>query len=130
MSNWGDREAYWLFVERLFAKKHTGPDGLMHAAVGMSGEAGEVLDAVKKHWVYGKELDRENLIEELGDSLFYITAMCNLIGVRLADCIAANMDKLNLRYPQGYTDAAAIARADKQPDNDNAVIREREAGVI
>ena len=104
---------YWEFVARMFAKKHTGPDGLMHAAAGAAGEAGEILDENKKHWVYGKKLDVEKVIEEIGDELFYLTALCNLLGFRLADAFSHNMAKLNRRYPQGYTDAAAIARVDK-----------------
>jgi hypothetical protein len=45
---------------------------LMHATFGISGEAGELLDAVKKHIIYGKPLDRENVVEELGDLEFYL----------------------------------------------------------
>jgi hypothetical protein len=36
---------------------------MLHCVVGISGEAGELLDAVKKTWVYGKALDHDNLIE-------------------------------------------------------------------
>lgn len=86
---------------------------LLHASLGISGEGGEIVDAVKKNWVYEKPLDRENLIEEIGDLLFYTQALCSLIGIELVDAVDANMAKLNKRYPQGYTDAAAIARADK-----------------
>lgn len=106
-------ETYADFVRRLFAKNNAGAEGFLHASVGISGEAGEILDAVKKHWVYEKPLDRENLIEETGDILFYIQALCNLLGISLSDAIDANVDKLNKRYPQGYTNAAAQARADK-----------------
>lgn len=107
-------EPYSSFVARLFSKRHEGMDGFLHAALGMSGEAGEIVDAVKKTWVYGKTLDRENLIEELGDIVFYVVAMCNALGITLSDAIDGNRTKLNKRYPQGYSDAAAIARADKQ----------------
>jgi NTP pyrophosphatase (non-canonical NTP hydrolase) len=106
-------EPYSEFVAWLFAKRTEGADGLTHAALGIGGEAGEIVDIIKKHWVYGKELDREHLIEEIGDEMFYIVALCNLLGVTLADCIMQNMDKLRRRYPQGYSDAAAMARADK-----------------
>lgn len=40
---------------------------LLHMAVGVSGEAGELLDAIKKATIYNKPLDVENMIEELGD---------------------------------------------------------------
>src|ERR1035437_131468 len=40
---------------------------ILHMVVGISGEAGELLDAIKKQVIYRKPLDRENVIEELGD---------------------------------------------------------------
>ena len=100
-------------VQRLFVKPEDKTLKLVHAAMGIAGEAGEVVDAVKKHWVYGKPLDTENVLEECGDILFYVSACLNLCGYSLNDAMTHNMDKLNKRYPLGYTDAAAITRADK-----------------
>lgn len=85
----------------------------LHAAVGISGEAGELLDAVKKHWAYGKPLDVKNVREELGDLMFYITAMMLVQNIALAEILQENADKLDKRYPAGYTDKAAGERADK-----------------
>jgi NTP pyrophosphatase (non-canonical NTP hydrolase) len=83
-------------------------------AVGVSGEAGELLDAVKKHCVYQKPLDFENVKEEAGDILFYLTGLLNDMGITLNECIEANREKLSKRYPNKcYSNAAAIARADK-----------------
>ena len=45
---------------------------LLHMAAGISGEAGELLDCIKKHVIYNKPLDRENAIEELGDIEAYL----------------------------------------------------------
>ena len=104
---------YASFVAKRFTKRHLGDDGLMHCAVGISGEAGELLDAIKKQWVYGKPLDRENAIEELGDIEFYAQALRTILGVTREEIIAANVDKLTKRYPVEYTDALAIARMDK-----------------
>lgn len=93
---------------------------ILHMAVGISGEAGELLDAIKKVWIYGKPLDTENVIEELGDLLFYTQGMINLIEdcedfpLNLDVVIQLNMVKLYERYPNGYTDADAIERKDKQ----------------
>ena len=58
--------------------------------------------------------DWENITEELGDLLFYIQGMANILGIPLQVLIDQNMNKLTKRYPQGYTDQAAIARADKE----------------
>lgn len=87
---------------------------LLHMAVGISGEAGEIIDAVKKAAVYNKPLDRQNLIEELGDLEFYIEGLRQGIGVSREEVLQANMDKLAKRYGSGtYSDAQAQARADK-----------------
>lgn len=104
---------YAAFVDSLFVKNHTGAEGCAHAALGIAGEAGEIVDAVKKHWTYNKPLDRAYLIEEIGDLMFYVQALCNLQGITLQAVVEANVEKLTRRYPQGYSDAAALARADK-----------------
>lgn len=86
---------------------------LLHMAVGVSGESGELLDAIKKHCVYQKQINMDNVIEEAGDILFYLTGLLNDLNISLEDCIIANISKLSKRYPNGYSNAAAIARADK-----------------
>ena len=87
---------------------------MMHMAVGISGEAGELLDAIKKHSIYQKPLDFDNVKEEAGDILFYLTGLLNDVGITLNECIEANREKLSKRYPNKcYSNAAAIARADK-----------------
>jgi NTP pyrophosphatase (non-canonical NTP hydrolase) len=108
-----DMVRYDQFVLQLF-KADTGPAMLNHAAMGVAGEAGELIDAVKKHLVYGKPLDRANIIEELGDLRFYIQAMQNVLGITESEVLQANADKLSKRY-RGlkYSDKAAIDRADK-----------------
>lgn len=104
---------YSHFVQQLVKDMGSPTLDLLHAAVGISGEAGELLDAVKKNWAYGKPLDRANVIEELGDLEFYCCAMRMLAGVTRQEVLQANADKLAVRYGNSYSDAAAIARADK-----------------
>ena len=87
---------------------------LLHMAVGVSGEAGELLDAVKKHCVYQQQIDLDNIKEEAGDILFYLTGLLNELDMSLEECINANTAKLSKRYASGsYSNEAAIARADK-----------------
>jgi len=82
--------------------------------VGVSGEAGELLDAIKKHTMYNKPLDVENVIEEIGDVLFYLTGIANVLGFTLDDCAQVNAEKLSKRYSEGrYSDKQAQERADK-----------------
>jgi NTP pyrophosphatase (non-canonical NTP hydrolase) len=85
-----------------------------HAALGIAGEAGEFVDAVKRELVYGKPLDRKNIVEELGDLRFYMQAAQILYGITDQEVLQANADKLAARYVGlKYSDKAAIDRADK-----------------
>lgn len=104
---------YAQFVESRFKTFPHDLETMLHAGVGIAGEAGELLDCLKKSWVYGKPIDVENLKEELGDLLFYIVALANQLNTDLGELQRLNVTKLEKRYPLGYTDAAAIARADK-----------------
>lgn len=87
---------------------------ILHMAVGVSGEAGELLDAIKKHVVYNKPLDQENVIEELGDIEFYMENLRQSLGISRDEIIQANIDKLSQRYPDlSYSDKDAQERKDK-----------------
>ena len=87
---------------------------LVHIALGISGEAGEILDTIKKSFAYNKPLDEINIIEELGDLEFYIEALRQHLRVTREHVLKANMEKLKTRYPKGYSNKAAIERKDKQ----------------
>ena len=88
---------------------------LLHMAVGVSGEAGELLDAIKKHTIYGKQLDRENIKEEAGDILFYLNNILLNVGFTLEEVIEQNISKLSKRYAKGqYSNEQAQERADKE----------------
>lgn len=87
---------------------------LLHMAVGVSGEAGELLDAVKKAVIYQKPLDRANVVEELGDLRFYMAGLMNALNISEDELLAHTTGKLSTRYAAGsYSDAQAQARADK-----------------
>ena len=87
---------------------------LVHLALGIAGEAGEVVDAIKKSAIYNKPLDRENIIEELGDLEFYMEGLRQAIGVTRKEVIDTNVQKLGKRYSSGtYSDKQAQDRADK-----------------
>lgn len=87
----------------------------LHMAVGASGEAGELLDAIKRFVIYNKPLDRENVVEELGDLEFFLEGIRAELGISREETLTANKFKLlGKRYASGtYSDAQAIARADK-----------------
>ena len=84
-----------------------------HMLLGIVSEAGELADAAKKAVGYGQYVDMDNVVEELGDLLFYLTGMAEYCGYTLEDLMEDNTDKLKKRYPNGYTDKDAIERKDK-----------------
>lgn len=102
-------ETYTEMVHRL-----TKPMGhrmdLIHAALGVTSEAGELADLIKGHIIYGRELDLVNFVEEAGDLLFFVELALQKIGLTSEDARRANMAKLNCRYEEGYSDAAANGR--------------------
>lgn len=87
-------------------------DQMVHCALGLVGEAGEVAELIKKEFAYGKEYDSDEMDNELGDVLFYLVAMAQQNGIWMEEVMKKNVAKLQQRYPQGYTDADAIARVD------------------
>lgn len=114
-------EEFRFFVDYLFQSKRDGVDGHLHAAVGLAGEAGEVLDHMKKAWVYDREIDRVKVVEEMGDTLHYLMMLCIKMDIELGDLMLDNVRKLRKRYPGGFTKKDAIARADKDPPADPTV---------
>lgn len=80
--------------------------------LGVTGEAGEVADHIKKHVGHGHELVREHLMKELGDVLWYLAALATLLDVSLEDVAAKNIAKLQARYPNGFSEADSINRKD------------------
>lgn len=87
---------------------------LLHMAVGVAGEAGELLDCIKKVAVYQKNVDLENLIEELGDLEFYMQGIRATYGITRERTLQHNLDKLAKRYAdKKYSNQQAQNRADK-----------------
>lgn len=89
---------------------------LTHAALGLASESGEFAGDVKRLYAYNAPLAdevRAHAIEELGDILWYIALACESLGVSIHQVARENIEKLQRRYPDAYSDAAALARADK-----------------
>ena len=114
-------EEYAQFVASRLKPLDSDAENLLHCGVGCATEAGELLSTVKKVYFYGKQVDREvltNIEEELGDILFYLVGACNQVGLTLDEVALANQKKLTKRYPKGYSDSDALARADKEGTED------------
>ena len=88
-------------------KKGANIERLVTAGVGLNAEAGEFLEIVKKMVFQGKswnEDNREHLIIELGDIIWYATNACMALGISFEDVVARNVEKLEKRYPGGQFD--------------------------
>ena len=83
---------------------------LLHASMGLVTEAGEFQDALKKHLFYGKNLDKVNLREEIGDILWYCAIALKALDSDFESVMATNIAKLKMRYPDKFTEESAIIR--------------------
>lgn len=86
---------YQEFVKtvKVYPEKHA----IVYPALGLVGEAGEISEKVKK-WLRGdKELDREGLLKELGDPLWYIASLADDLGFTLQEVVDMNVAKLTSR---------------------------------
>lgn len=87
---------------------------LLHMVLGIAGEVGELVDAVKKHIIYERPMDRANVIEELGDLEFYLEGLRQGLSLSRDMILLHNHRKLSARYSSGtYSNAEAHLRADK-----------------
>jgi len=92
------------------------PQRLITAALGLSAEAGEFGDLVKKCLFQGKDLNaevKEHMVKELGDVMWYVAQGCMSLGVTIEDILQANIKKLEQRYPNGFEKIRSEKRAQK-----------------
>lgn len=78
------------------------PNDLLNAALGLAGETGEVVDIAKKRVFHGVEDPPGQLLDELGDVLWYLAWLAAQHGATLEEVAARNIDKLQKRYPDGF----------------------------
>lgn len=87
-------------------------DQLLCAGLGLTGEAGEVAELLKKKMFHMKEVKDEEIVKELGDTLWYLALVADCIGWDLSVIASLNIEKLKRRYPAGFTYQAANQRVD------------------
>lgn len=86
---------------------------LLHAALGLMSEAGEVVEEVVSSIIQDRPIDVENMKEEAGDECWYLALMLRAISSSFDEVMAGNIEKLAKRYPDKFSSADALARADK-----------------
>ena len=100
---------YQCFIESVSSLSGKGAniERLLTAAVGISAEGGEFMEIVKKMLFQGKpwtDDNREHLIIELGDVLWYVMQACKALEIPIEEVVAGNVEKLKKRYPGGEFD--------------------------
>jgi NTP pyrophosphatase (non-canonical NTP hydrolase) len=93
---------------------------LICSAMGLAGEAGEFTEHVKKVYEQGRVLDKEKAIKELGDVLYYVQLAAMALDVSVPEVVQVLQEKLAARYPQGFSEQAAVVRADVQAEEKGA----------
>jgi len=102
MSKKIDLKDYQKFVKKV-AKKFKNPnEEIMTWGLGISGEAGDVASCIKKTFAHGND-QKTGIRENIGDTFWYMAAICNFFGWDIEEIIGENMAKLKKRYPQGFT---------------------------
>ena len=95
-------DEYQELAARTLGRDRTHEQQLANAALGLTGEAGEVAEVIKKHLFHGTPLDQDALAKELGDCLWYIGAFATVLGLSMNDIAQRNIEKLRKRYPEGF----------------------------
>ena len=103
---------YQELAARTLGRDRTHEQQLANAALGLTGEAGETADIIKKHLFHATPLDQDALVKELGDCLWYIGAFATVLGLSLDDIAQKNVDKLRKRYPEGFDPERSRNRTD------------------
>lgn len=76
---------------------------LTNCALGLAGESGQLIDLIQDYTFKGKDLDKEKMIDELEDVLWYLSQIAQWADVDFDDVAKANIETLNKRYPNGFT---------------------------
>ena len=85
-------------------------DVLINGVMGLCGEAGEAIDIVKKHLHQGHPLDKEKLSGELGDIAWYLAETAWALDIPLERILRNNLEKLQNRYPEGFSSERSMDR--------------------
>jgi NTP pyrophosphatase (non-canonical NTP hydrolase) len=105
-----DSVQYRKAIERTMNPSLSEKEKLTMLAMGIAGEAGEIVDTLKKVIFHGHELDRNELIKELGDLEWYLQHLKKHYNISDEIVYISNIMKLNKRYPNGFSEKDSINR--------------------
>lgn len=101
---------YQKLALRTAGEHKTNLDCLENAALGLAGESGEFCDLLKKSMYQGRAFDLEHFKKEAGDILWYLALAAKGLQISLEDIAIGNIEKLKLRYPDGFDPIRANSR--------------------
>jgi NTP pyrophosphatase (non-canonical NTP hydrolase) len=105
-----NKEYFDFVLSKLNPEIKTDKEKLLNSLLGLSGETGEIQDYFKKVMFQGQVFEKEHVLNECGDILFYLTLLLGLYGYDLQDAIDNNIDKLNKRYKNSFTVEESLNR--------------------
>ena len=94
------------------ASKQNKQNLLLNGVMGLCGESGECIDVLKKHMFQGHELDRQKLIDEASDCLWYLAEIASGLEISLDEIARHNIEKLKKRYPDGFEVEKSLNRSE------------------
>lgn len=83
---------------------------LFNGVLGLTGEAGECTDLIKKHYFQDGRNFVDDLEDELGDVLWYVAETARALGLTLEEVAVRNVEKLKKRYPEGFEAERSLHR--------------------
>lgn len=103
------------FTEYQINAVRTQPNGNLQAllsnfSMGLAGEAGETVDYLKKVVFHGHKMDYKHIEKELGDVMWYIANIADVLEIDLQEVAEMNIEKLKARYPDGFSEEKSVNR--------------------
>lgn len=103
---------YMIETRRTAGVFDTQKEAISMLCMGLTGEAGEVVDTFKKVFYHGHKYNREEMVKELGDMYWYFMRILDETDISPEEVRIANIAKLRERYPNGFSEADSIKRVD------------------
>ena len=105
---------YQIEVLRTLQRDMSRIELIANVGFGLMGELGEIVDYIKKGIFHKHGIDKKVLMEELGDLLWYVFAFGLMFDIDMESVARKNVEKLQARYPNGFTFEDSKARIDKE----------------
>lgn len=102
-------EEYQELAQRT-SNTHSKTQKIENGILGLNGESGELIDVLKKYKFQGHSFDKDKMIEELSDVLWYCAELAEGLGLTLSHIAEYNILKLKERFPEGFEVERSVNR--------------------